>query len=74
MFEELWSFVVVLVVAVLVAGTVSALYANGLRLWARSETSSAGRSFRRVSSVLCFAACVAIVAVALWLIIPAFHS
>ena len=84
MLQELVSFAVVLVVAVCVAGTVSVLYACGLRLLqaqaaygahsadAAGIESAQGRSaLRRAGAVACFAACAAIVLVALYLIVGA---
>lgn len=87
MLQELMSFAIVLVVAVCVAGTVSVLYACGLQLLQSQATdgargadtaSSAGTenarthsALRRFGAVACFAACVAIVLVALYLIVGA---
>lgn len=76
MIAEITSFVTVLVVAILVAGTVSALYANGLRLWARGEEAcelGSSTIAYRTASAACFATCVVIVLFALWLMIPLFH-
>lgn len=77
MFEqEILNFAAVLVVTVAMAGTVSTLYAVGLRLWARGTVLDAGGNARilvRVGSVVCFTACVAVVLFALWLMIPLFH-
>lgn len=75
MIEEVMSFVTVLVVAIVVAGTVSALYASGLRLWSRGEelVETDAHIMWRVGGAVCFAACVAIVLFALWLMIPVFH-
>ena len=76
MLQELLNFVLVLVTAVAVAGSVGALYANGLRLWASAEQHGMHEHVsitRRTGSAVCFAACVAIVLLALWLMIPAFH-
>lgn len=73
--QEVMSFVTVLVVAVVVAGAVSALYASGLRMWSRGEelAESNAHLMWRVGGAVCFAACVAIVLFALWLMIPIFH-
>ncbi|MBS5450675.1 MAG: hypothetical protein KHY83_00790 [Coriobacteriia bacterium] len=68
--EEIGSFVLVLVVAVCVAGAISALYATGLRLWGAGG-GEAGAN--RPVAIACFAGCVVIVLFALWLMIPAFH-
>ena len=76
MLQEAINFVTVLAVAVAVAGSVSALYANGLRLWARADEdagTSGSTIVHRTSSAVCFALCVAIVLFALWLMIPVFH-
>lgn len=87
--QEIGSFFIVLAVAVCVAGAIGALYATGLRLWmggvhagssgagtaAPATSGQAGQSMtpRRIGAIACFAACVAIVLVALWLMIPMFH-
>lgn len=73
--QENVSFITVLVVAVCVACSISVLYASGLRLWARAD-GDVGRELRlmtRLASAACFAACVAIVLFALWLMIPMLH-
>lgn len=74
--SELVSFVTVLVVAVCIASSISVLYASGLRLWARADgdVERNARIMTRLGSAVCFAACVAIVLFALWLMIPLFHS
>ena len=53
----------------------STLYATGLRLWAGSGVDGEGNAhlMARLGSVVCFAACIAIVLFALWLMIPMFH-
>ena len=74
--QEIVSFITVLVVAVCVASSISVLYASGLRLWARAD-GDAERDWRiitRLGSAVCFAACIAIVLFALWLMIPLFHN
>ncbi|HIS41018.1 MAG TPA: hypothetical protein IAC12_09355 [Candidatus Aphodovivens avistercoris] len=73
--QELMSFLTVLVVAIVVAGGISTLYALGLRLWAAGavEVDEGTHLLPRLGSVVCFAACVAIVLFALWLMIPLFH-
>ena len=72
--KEVASFVAVLVVAVGIASAIGTLYASGLRLWASGETDMQSEHLsRRVMSAVCFAACVAIVLFALWLMIPVFH-
>ena len=72
--KEIVNFVMVLVVAVCVAGSIATLYASGLRLWAAGETDTqAAHLTSRILSAICFAACVAIVLFALWLMIPSFH-
>ncbi len=73
--DAVMNFIIVLAVAVGVAGTIGVLYASGLRLWAAGALDSAGNAHLgyRIISVLCFSACVAIVLFALWLMIPAFH-
>lgn len=72
---EIVSFVTVLVVAIVVASSISVLYASGLRLWAGGGIDANGNAhlIHRICSVLCFTACVAIVLFALWLMIPLFH-
>ena len=85
MLQELVSFAIVLVVAVCVAGTVSVLYACGLQLLqpqtadgargadtadsAGTANARSAGTLRRAGAVACFAACVAIVLVALYLIV-----
>lgn len=73
--QEATSFVTVLVVAICVACVISILYATGLRLWAGSGVDGEGNAhlMARLGSVVCFAACIAIVLFALWLMIPMFH-
>lgn len=73
--QEIISFVTVLVVAVVVASAISSLYALGLRLWARGAVEAEGGAHMlpRLFSCVCFAACIAIVLFALWLMIPLFH-
>lgn len=73
--SEIISFLTVLLVAILVAGSVSSLYALGLRLWltANAQGESASHVTFRIASVICFAGCVCIVLYALWLMIPIFH-
>ena len=73
--SQVLSFVTVLVVAVVVAGMISTLYASGLRLWAAGGIDKDGnaRIMQRVGSVICFTGCVFIVLFALWLMIPFFH-
>lgn len=74
--QEMISFVTVLVVAVCVASSISVLYASGLRLWARADGDDVRgeRIITRLGSAVCFAACIAIVLFALWLMIPLFHK
>lgn len=74
--QEVTNFVLVLVVAMGVAGMISALYATGLRLWSQSAVDAAGDAhlMTRLGSVMCFAACVAIILFALWLMVPLFHQ
>lgn len=66
---------IVLVCAVGIAGSLAALYANGVRLLAAASVDAEGiRHMKsRVGAAFCFAVCIAIVLFALWLIIPAFH-
>ncbi len=72
--KEATSFATVLVVAVGIASAIGTLYASGLRLWASGETDTQSEHLsRRVMSAVCFAACVAIMLFALWLMIPVFH-
>lgn len=73
--QEIMSFLTVLVVDICVAGGICILYATGIRMWARGAVDSEGNAHlgARVVSVCCFTACAAIVAFALYLIIPAFH-
>ena len=74
--EEVISFFTVLIVAVVVAGAVSTLYASGLRLWSHGEEMAEGESAHitwRIGGAVCFAACAAIILFALWLMIPLFH-
>ena len=72
---EVTNFLIVLTVAVCVAGTISFMYAWGLRLWSQGTVDAQGNAplMTRLGSVLCFAVCVAIVLFALWLMIPMFH-
>lgn len=71
---EVLNFVRVLAVTVGVACSVGALYASGLRLWLTSGTPGGQVvTGRRAGAVALFVACAAVVLVALWLIIPAFH-
>lgn len=69
--QEITGFVTVLLTAVIVAAGIATLYSVGLRLWERGG--DGGAIAVRAVSVVCFAACIAIVLFALWLIIPAFH-
>ncbi|KAB1644400.1 MULTISPECIES: hypothetical protein [unclassified Pseudoclavibacter] len=72
---SLISFLTVLVVAVVIASVVSALYATALRLWESGQVDSTGDAhlIARTGSVVCFSLCVAIVLFTLWLIVPQFH-
>ena len=73
--QEIVSFITVLVVAVCVACSISVLSASGLRLRARAD-GDVGRELRlmwRLASAVCFAGCVAIVLLALWLMFPMFQ-
>lgn len=74
--QEIMSFATVLVVAIGVACVISTLYALGLRLWARGAVEAEGGAHMlpRLCSCVCFAACIAIVLFALWLMIPLFHQ
>lgn len=69
------SFMLVLGVAVGIAGAIGTLYATGLRLWSLGTVDSKGDAnlTARIGSVLCFCTCVTIVLFALWLMIPLFH-
>ena len=73
--EQVMEFVLVLVVDICVAASISVLYATGLRMWARGAVpaGTGGHITYRLASAMCFAACVVIVLVALWLMIPIFH-
>lgn len=72
--DEVLNFVRVLVVTVGVACSVGALYASALRLWLTSESANGTVVVgRRVGAVALLVVCAAVVLVALWLIIPAFH-
>lgn len=73
--QEALNFILVLLLAVCVAGSLSSLYASGLRLWAKGSVDAEGRPHLapRIGSAVCFAACIAIVIFALWLMIPLFH-
>lgn len=74
--DEVMNFFAVLVVAVCVAGVISVLYATGLLLWSRGsvvDNKGGAHITARLGAVVCFAACVAIVLFALWLMIPLFH-
>ena len=77
MIQELINFVAVLAVAITIAGSIGALYASGLRLWAAAEekleTQHHASITCRTGSAVCFALCVCIVLFALWLMIPVFH-
>lgn len=70
--QEVLNFILVLACAMGIAGGLSALYANGLRLLMTSEgTASTGR---KIGSYICFGACILVIVFALWLIIPIFHK
>ena len=69
--QEVTGFAPVLVTAGVVAAAIATLYSCGLRLWEKSA--DGGAAVARVISIVCFAACVAIVLFALWLIVPIFH-
>lgn len=73
--EEALNFLLVLTVAVAIAGGIGTLYSWGLRLWARGLVDDEGNAelLPRIGSVICFGACVLIVLFALYLIIPVFH-
>jgi hypothetical protein len=73
--EQAMNFLLVLVTAVAIAGSVGTLYASGLRLWAEGIVDDKGHAelLPRIGSVICFGGCVVIVLFALYLIIPAFH-
>ncbi len=74
--QEVGNFFTVPVVAVCVAGVISALCATGLLLWSRGavvDNKGGAHITNRLRAVVCFAACVAIVLFALWLMIPLFH-
>lgn len=73
--QEALNFLLVLVVAVAIAGSIGTLYASGLRLWAKGTIDAQGHAelLPRIGSVICFGACVIIVLFALYLIIPIFH-
>ena len=74
--EEVFNFLTVLIVAVVIASGIGTMYASGLRLWARSaaaESKGQGYMGSRVASVACFVACVVVILFALWLMIPIFH-
>ncbi len=73
--EQAMNFLLVLGVAVAIAGSVGSLYASGLRLWAKGVLDKQGNAelLPRIGSVICFGGCVVIVLFALYLIIPAFH-
>ncbi|MGI6590469.1 MAG: hypothetical protein ACOX1O_02480 [Eggerthellaceae bacterium] len=73
--DQVLNFLLVLVVAVVIAGSVGSLYASGLRLWAKGTVDADGQAhlMPRIGSVICFGACVVIVMFALYLIIPVFH-
>lgn len=75
--EQVMNFVIVLAVAVGIAGGISVMYASGLRLWAKgavADSQDGGPHLMlRIASVICFCACVVVVLFALWLMIPLFH-
>ena len=72
---QFMNFILVLAVAVGVAGTIGTLYATGLRLWSLGAVDAQGNAnlTARIGSVLCFCTCITIVLFALWLMIPLFH-
>ena len=69
--QEVTGFATVLITAVVVAAAIATLYSCGLRLWEKGV--NGGSAAVRAISLVCFAACVAIVLFALWLMIPIFH-
>ena len=74
--QEITSFVLVLVTAVVVASVISTLYATGIRMWSGVEVAGSNGtqvSKHKAAGIVCFALCVAIVLFALWLMIPMFH-
>lgn len=73
--QEIMSFLTVLGVDICVAGSICSLYAFGIRMWAQSTAGGEGEVHigSRIVSACCFAACVAIVLFALYIIIPVFH-
>lgn len=73
--DQAMNFLLVLGVAVAIAGAIGTLYASGLRLWAKGTVDHQGNAqlTPRIGSVICFGACVVIVLFALYLVIPAFH-
>ena len=77
MIQELINFIIVLVTAIAIAGSIGALYASGLRLWAAAEEKHESQHHAsitcRTGSAVCFSLCVCIVLFALWLMIPVFH-
>lgn len=71
--QEVTGFVAVLVTTVAVAALIAVLYSFGLRLWEKGIQGQRGATAAKTVSVACFAACIAIVLLALWLIVPVFH-
>ena len=73
--QQVMNFVVVLVVTVCVASSISALYATGLRLFAGATKARRVRGHRtlRILGGACFVLCGGIVLFGLCLLIPFFH-
>ena len=67
------AFGLVALAALVSAAALVTLYASGVRLMAWSQSGSLVRT-KRVASVVCFAACGALVLFGIYLIVPALHG
>ena len=67
------AFALVALVALVAAAALVTLYASGLRLMTWSQSGSLTRT-KRLASIVCFAACGALVLFGIYLIVPALHG